>query len=78
MREEPAFTSLPFFVSTRKDTFRLSLEIGLDKIVPSDQALDVGVSAVIKSINGARTYWALAHTGTEADFHRRDTFTVEL
>ncbi len=60
------------------DRFRLSLEIGLDNIVPSGQTLDVGVSAVIKSIYGDLTYWALVHTGTEADFHRRDTFIVGL
>ncbi len=78
MQEEQAFTSLPFIVSRQEDTFQLSLEIGLDKIVPSDQRLDVGVSAVIKSGYGELTYWALVHTGTEADFHRRDSFIVEL
>ena len=78
MREEPAFTSLPFIVSRQEDTFRLSLEIGMDKIIPADRSLDVGVSAVIKSIYRELTYWALIHTGTEADFHRRDTFIIEL
>ncbi len=78
MREEQAFTSLPFIVSRQEDNFLFSLDIGLDKIVPSDQTIDVGISAVIKSIDGELTYWALEHSGTEADFHRRDTFIIEL
>jgi len=78
MREEPAFTSLPFIVSGQENAFRLSLEIGLDNIIPADRSLDVGVSAVIKSIEGELTCWALVHTGTEADFHRRDGFIIKL
>jgi len=78
MREEPAFTSLPLIVSRQVDTFHLSLEIAMDKIIPADRKLDVGVSAVIKSIEGELTYWALIHTGTAADFHRRDSFIIEL
>jgi len=57
---------------------RLSLKLDLDKIIPADQALKIGISTVIKTINSEITYWALTHPGPRADFHRRDSFIVEL
>jgi hypothetical protein len=78
MQEEPAFTSLLFSVRVRPDALGLSLEIDLDKIIPAGQALEVAVSAVIKTADGKITYWALAHPGPQPDFHRRDGFILEL
>ncbi len=78
MQEEPAFASLPFGVQMHSDILRLSLKLDLDKILPSELTLKVAVSAVIKTINGEMTYWALTHSGPKADFHRRDTFIIEL
>ena len=78
MQEEPTFTSLLFSVRVRPDALGLSLEIDLDKIIPAGQALEVAVSAVIKTADGKITYWALAHPGPQPDFHRRDSFIVEL
>jgi hypothetical protein len=78
MREEPDITSLPFSIERKPDSFRLSLEFDLDKIIPADQALHAAVSAVLKPINGELTYWALTHPGPQADFHRRDSFIIEL
>jgi hypothetical protein len=78
MQEEPAFTSLLFSVRVRPDALGLSLELDLDKIIPAEQALEVAVSAVIKTVAGKITYWALAHPGPQPDFHRRDGFIVEL
>jgi hypothetical protein len=79
MQEEPAFTSLRFSVQNHSsDALRLALELNLDTIVPAEQPLEVGISAVIKPVNGKVTYWALTHPGPQADFHRRDSFIIEL
>ncbi|MBI5058106.1 MAG: DOMON-like domain-containing protein [Nitrospirae bacterium] len=78
MQDEPAFVSLLFNVRKQVDGLSLSLEIDLNKIVHADQVLDAGVSAVIKSIDGGVTYWALTHPGSQADFHRRESFVIEL
>lgn len=78
MREEPAFASLPFRVRSGPDTLGLSLELGLDKVIPADEALEVAVSAVIESMDGTMTYWALRHPGPRPDFHRRDSFIIKL
>lgn len=38
----------------------------------------LAISIVIKPQNGEITYWALTHPGPQADFHRRDSFLIEL
>ena len=78
MQEEPAFTSLPFGVRIQPETLRLILELDPDRIIPPGRVLQVGISAVIKTIHGDITYWALTHPGPQPDFHRRDSFIVEL
>jgi hypothetical protein len=78
MQEELAFTSLPFSVQNQSDALQLALELNLDAIVPAEKTLKVGICTVIKLIDGKVTYWALTHPGPQADFHRRDSFIVEL
>ena len=78
MQEEAAFTALPFSVLLYSGFLQLSLEVELERIVPADQALKIGISAVIKAINGRTTFWALTHPGPQPDFHHRDAFTIEL
>jgi hypothetical protein len=77
MREEQAFASLPFFVQIQSDALNLSVELDLEKIIPRDRALKVGISAVLRSAEGECTYWALTHPGPQPDFHRKDGFLVE-
>jgi hypothetical protein len=77
-QEEAAFHSLPFRVQQDRDTFRLALEVEVAKIIPPDQALELAVAAVIQIRNGEATYWALAHRGLKPDFHRRDSFIIQL
>jgi hypothetical protein len=37
-----------------------------------------GIAAVIENGDGAKSYWALAHTADEPDFHDPATFTLRL
>ncbi len=78
MKEELAFASLPFSIQNQPDALRLALELELGRIVPADQPVKVAISAVIRSIDGKMLYWALIHPGPKPDFHRRDSFIVEL
>lgn len=78
MQAETAFSALPFIVQQQGDSLQLTLEFDLDKIIPLEQALEVAITTVIKRRNGEVTYWALIHQGAEADFHRRDSFILEL
>lgn len=78
MHEETAFRALPLNILLDLNSLQLSLEVGLERIVLADQALKVGISAVIKAIDGTTTFWALAHPGLQPDFHRRDSFIIDV
>ena len=78
MQEDAAVLSLPFSTRFSHGALSLSLEIALDRILHRDQALEVGISAVIKHCDGRMSYWSLSHPGPQADFHRRDGFLIEL
>jgi len=78
MAEETAFTSLVFRVRRRPDRLRVALELDIGKMAAADQPLAVGLAAVIEFRDQGLTYWALTHPGAQADFHRRDSFQVEL
>lgn len=78
MQEETAFGSLPFSVRSQSDSLMLSLELDLDGIVKADQPLEVAVSSIVKKREGKLTYWALTHHGPQPDFHRRESFIVQL
>jgi hypothetical protein len=76
--EEPAFTSLPFAVRIGPETLELSVELDVGKILPAGVTIEAGVAAVIRTIDGGKTHWALAHPALRPDFHRRDGFALIL
>jgi hypothetical protein len=78
MKEETAFTTLPFIVKQVAESFNLILDVDLAKIIPVEQPVEVAITTVIKSTNGDVTYWALSHKGAEPDFHLRESFILEL
>jgi hypothetical protein len=78
LQEEMAVTSLPFSVQQKSDALLVTLEVDLNKFISAEQSLEVGITTVIKSKEGNLSYWALTHCGEEADFHRRESFIVEL
>lgn len=78
MREEGAFSSLPFRVRNLPGSFQLTLETDLDRMIQAGQSLDAGISAVIKKRDGGVSYWSLTHLGPRPDFHRRDSFIIKL
>ncbi len=62
----------------------LGLDGGTDHValearimLPRD-AERLGLSAVIETRDGAKTYWALAHSSDSPDFHHPETFTLAL
>lgn len=77
----PDRQELPFTVSHGAG----GLEVALEFALPTELAqacrqhpLRLGVTAVIEQRGGALSYWALAHSGPEADFHRREDFLLRL
>ncbi|MBE9006143.1 DOMON-like domain-containing protein [Fortiea sp. LEGE XX443] len=78
MQEETAFTNLPFLVEHQANLLALNLSVDLTKIVSSEPAIDVAITTVVKQKSSQISYWALAHKGTEADFHLRDSVLILL
>ncbi len=40
--------------------------------------LDIGLAAVIETMDGSKSYWALAHPADRLDFHHPGSFTLRL
>jgi hypothetical protein len=46
--------------------------------LPAGTHLCLGLSAVLESVDGSISYWALQHAPGPADFHHPDTFVLEI
>jgi hypothetical protein len=78
LRDELAFTSLPFKVDRYPNYITLSLEFDLSELILAEQDLEMSVTTVVKSSQDELSYWAISHSGKEADFHLRDSFAIKL
>ncbi len=78
MQEEAVFDSLPIVISNGEEPIRLVAKVDLDRLFTLEREIEIGVNAVISHRSGEVTYWALAHPGTQADFHHRDGFVIRL
>ncbi len=78
MKEEQAFGTLQVSVWKEPDELKVSAEIPLDSVIAADKFFEIGITAVVKHLHGDTTYWALVHPGPEPDFHRRESFILEL
>jgi len=78
MREERAFTSLPFDVRRDPEALLLTAEIGIGKIVPAGKVLAATVAVVIRTSDGGKSHWAPIHPASRPDFHRGDGFSLTL
>jgi hypothetical protein len=62
----------------------VAVELDLSEVAGGDEPgvaglpLEVSLTAVIEQVGQGVSYWALAHTGAEPDFHRRDSFGLKL
>jgi hypothetical protein len=73
--------ALPFDVRATEQGLELELSLQLPEelaLACRQRALQLGVTAVMEHPEGDLTYWALAHGGAEADFHRREDFLLRL
>lgn len=78
MKEELAFSELPFNVFRDDNALTLYLEFDIGEIIRPAHSLEAGISAVIKDTDGTLAYWALTHRSEQPDFHRRDSFIISL
>ncbi len=77
LRNEEMVVTLPIVVQQTKTLLTLDLQLNLDQLVSSDQALEVAVTTVVQDRHHGLSYWALQHTGPAADFHQRPDFLLK-
>jgi len=78
MREELAFTQLPFEFRKAIDEISLEISVDLNPIFQPETILEIGIKTIIQTTDGIESYWALAHPGTHADFHLRESFIMSF
>jgi hypothetical protein len=64
----------------RRSTLALDVTLPLARLWPAaaTSALRIGLSAVIASASGERSYWALRHPPGAPDFHSPESFALRL
>ena len=48
------------------------------EMLPAGTTLELGLTAVIVTADGSKSYWALAHCAAQPDFHLRQSFALTL
>jgi hypothetical protein len=79
MQEEAAIATLPYRVTCDAAAVKLNLSLDLSLLTLPKQPLQLAITAVIKTTEqygGSISYWALAHTAAQPDFHQRNSFTL--
>ncbi|MEB3190047.1 MAG: DOMON-like domain-containing protein [Snowella sp.] len=78
MVTETALKILPFQFDHLPQRLTLQINLDLSGLLSSSSALMAGITTVIQTLDGNLSYWALTHPGPAADFHRRDSFQLDL
>ncbi|WP_339137926.1 MAG: DOMON-like domain-containing protein [Candidatus Electrothrix sp. GW3-4] len=81
MGEETAITALPLNQQrhpTQSTSYRLTLDLPLERLIAPDQPIEVAVTAILQGQNGQQAFYALSHCGPQPDFHLRASFLLQL
>ncbi len=65
-------------VKTEESEFQYRLTATWENLPPelTEQTFHVGLTVILHSEPGEKSYWALAHKSPQADFHNKESFTV--
>ncbi|MEW6594613.1 MAG: DOMON-like domain-containing protein [Thermodesulfobacteriota bacterium] len=78
MRPEAAVAPPEIAASRRDNALSLAATLDLGGVLAPHEPLLLGVTMVVRSIDGATSHWALAHPGERPDFHQRAAWTIAL
>ena len=68
--------TLPFSVTRCSDRMIVEVTLDIQKLGLCRDTIELSVTSVLEEITGNISYWAVAHTGTTADFHLRKSFVI--
>ena len=76
LREEPMIKTLPFGVERRGDRMIVDVTLDIQKLGLCRDTIELLATSVMEEVTGDISYWAVAYTGTTADFHLRKSFVI--
>jgi len=65
-------------IRSAADVLEMRAQVRLPSVLCAAPALAVALAAVVESIDGTLSYWALRHAGAKPDFHHPEGFMLEL
>lgn len=78
MRPATAIAAPTISAARSDDSLSLAATLDLGSLLPAESALLLGVTMVVRTMDGSTSYWALAHPGEKPDFHLRAGFCLSL
>ena len=78
LQEEPSIQRISLSSHSAADRHQLEATIQLPPALSQLAPLEANLCAVLQHNNGSNSYWALCHPGSEADFHARAGFVLEV
>lgn len=78
LHPDPQAVALPSLRFEGPQWLELALELPASLLPAGPGNLELAITAVLEDRAGSCSYWALAHTGSEPDFHRRESFVHSL
>ena len=78
LQAEPAIQRISLSSDSAADRHQLQATIELPPALRQVAPLEANLCAVLQHANGCNSYWALCHPSSEADFHARAGFVLEV
>ena len=78
MREEESIPAPLLWTVRNAEALRFSFEADIGNILPKSAQADIGISAVLRSVEGDLTHWAPTHPASRPDFHHKDGFILKI
>jgi hypothetical protein len=78
LRPDPSLAALASRRCDAPDLLELALELPASLLPALPGELELAITAVLQQRDGRCSFWALAHSGAEPDFHRRESFVHSL
>lgn len=76
LQPEDDIQQVPFTVEQTSLGLELRCIIPLDSVLDAELPVELSLTAVLEHSSEGCSYWAWKHSGKEADFHLRDSFTL--
>ena len=74
LRPEPLVNGLTYALRQSATALQLCFSLNLQPLIAESSGLECSLTAVLDHPQHGCSFWALNHSGDQADFHRRDSF----